>query len=362
MARALVVVALLGACVGPPGRRDSAVIAVAAGEAHTCAQLEDGRLLCLGQGQDGQPAELARLEPVRQLVAGSRYTCALTAAGGVRCWRGQTSRDPVELGGDVVQLAAGALHTCALRADGGVRCWGTGDNGVLGYGTGPPEADVPLGGRAVALAACYLHTCAILEAGAVVCWGYGEGGVLGYGNEQTIGDDETPAEAGALWFGEPAVQITAGDAHTCALFASGSVRCWGSNQFGQLGWDASRVGDDEPATVAPPLQLDGDVRRVVVHGPSCALFDDGRVQCWGRNHAGQLGRKSWQPFSDDPGDVGLGVRAVEVVVGAQHACAITESGALRCWGSNLSGQLGYPGLDAVGDDELPAEIGDVPLP
>jgi len=32
-----------------------------------------------------------------------------------------------------------------------------------------------------------------------------------------------------------ATQITAGDAHTCALLEGGSAKCWGSNASGRLG-------------------------------------------------------------------------------------------------------------------------------
>jgi alpha-tubulin suppressor-like RCC1 family protein len=101
------------------------------------------------------------------------------------------------------------------------------------------------------------HTCAQLTEGTVRCWGNGSSGQLGYGNcieissgKETeepcaIGDDETPASAGSIDLRE-VQQITAGGAHTCALLMSGSVRCWGAAQSGQLGYGSTEViGDDE---------------------------------------------------------------------------------------------------------------------
>jgi alpha-tubulin suppressor-like RCC1 family protein len=104
-----------------------------------------------------------------------------------------------------VQITAGANHTCVLLDRGAVRCWGENKNGQLGYGHThdigdkqlPASAgDVPLGGRAVQISAGGLHTCAVLDTGRLRCWGDNEWGQLGYGHKRNIGDDETPASAG----------------------------------------------------------------------------------------------------------------------------------------------------------------------
>ena len=88
------------------------------------------------------------------------------------------------------------------------------------------------------------HTCAILEGGAVKCWGVnGSGGVLGLGDNDNRGD--AAREMGndlpkvnlndADGTAHTAQSLTAGGWHTCAILDNNSVKCWGSNYYGQLG-------------------------------------------------------------------------------------------------------------------------------
>ena len=131
----------------------------------------------------------------------------------------------VNVGGHVVQISAGGSHTCALLDNGAVRCWGSNEYGQLGYPNTPnigddepagAGGDVVLGGPAIQISAGGIMTCALLATGSVRCWGYGADGGLGYGNTNNIGDDETPASAGDVPIGGRAVQLSAGVA-TCAL-------------------------------------------------------------------------------------------------------------------------------------------------
>jgi alpha-tubulin suppressor-like RCC1 family protein len=90
-----------------------------------------------------------------------------------------------------------------------------------------------------------------METGAVRCWGQAGEGQLGYGNTRTIGDDLTPAVAGDVDVGGIAIQLTTGGEHTCALLESGSVRCWGNGEYGQLGYgNVESIGDDETPSSA----------------------------------------------------------------------------------------------------------------
>src|SRR5207249_6936380 len=98
--------------------------------------------------------------------------------------------------------------------------------------------NVDVGGPVVQLTAGGLHTCALLEGGKIRCWGNNQYGQLGYGHTLSIGDDETPASAGDVRIGDDvkAVRVVAGANHTCAVLDTGAVRCWGLANFGKLGY------------------------------------------------------------------------------------------------------------------------------
>jgi len=85
------------------------------------------------------------------------------------------------------------------------------------------------------------------------------------------------------------------------------------------------------------------------------------VRYWGNNDWGQLGYGHTDDIDDaaSAGDVDVGGTAVQIWAGDGHTCALLDDGALRCWGRNAAGQLGYGHTDDVGDDETPASAGDV---
>jgi alpha-tubulin suppressor-like RCC1 family protein len=229
---------------------------------------------------------------------------------------------PVSLPADVDarMIAAGAGHTCVLDAEGDVWCWGDAVNGVLGTMSDvaigddePASAATPvlLGDVAISISAGSQHTCALLEGGAVRCWGLADQGRLGLGmNLGAVGDDEPPSEY-TVELGEPAVAVSAGRAHTCAILESGALRCWGHGGRGKLGLgDDATIGDNETPV---------DVDPVVV-------------------------------------DTQAGVHVIAVDAGGDHTCAVLDSGGVRCWGRGDRGQLGYGSTDDVGVDEVPAAV------
>ena len=147
----------------------------------------------------------------------------------------------------VVALAAGYHHTCALRANATVKCWGQNDQGQLGLGdmatrgdalsetgAGLPVVNLGAGRTATAIASAAgnaFHTCAILDNARVKCWGDNDFGQLGLGDALDRGDG--PGEMGDdlpyvdLGTGRTATAISVGGAHTCALLDNGSLKCWG---------------------------------------------------------------------------------------------------------------------------------------
>ncbi|MCB0908525.1 MAG: hypothetical protein KDB63_15550, partial [Nocardioidaceae bacterium] len=127
------------------------------------------------------------------------------------------------------------------------------------------------------------------------------------------------------------------------------------------------IGDDEPASAAGDVPVGGNAVAIatgVTH--TCALLSTGRLRCWGYGVYGALGYGNSTTIGDDEipasaGDVPLGASAVAITAGDDHTCAVLTTGGLRCWGAASFGQLGYGNINRIGDDEAPSAAGDVPL-
>ncbi|WP_428263726.1 RCC1 domain-containing protein [Haliangium sp.] len=206
----------------------------------------------------------------------------------------------------------------------------------------------------------------MLHNGVVRCWGYGYDGQLGYGNNANIGDNEIPLFAGSVNIDQPVIQLAAGELHTCALLNNGAVQCWGRGSRGRLGYaNTDNIGDTEPLTPAGHVDVGGTVIQLAAGGlHTCALLDNGAIRCWGSGEHGQLGYANTDDVGDDEtptaaGDVDLYETTTQLVAGGQHTCALFDRGAVRCWGNGSDARLGYANTDVVGDNEIPASAGDV---
>lgn len=232
---------------------------------------------------------------------------------------------------------------------------------------GAETAAAPVGGgRALAakIDSGPEHTCAILDDGGVRCWGRGAYGRLGYGSSNDVGDDELPGSLGAVYLGagRTATNITVGGQFTCAILDNGSVRCWGRNDEGQLGYgNTVNIGDNElPGSVGPVDLGVGRTATGISAGFAhvCAILDDGSVRCWGYAQAGALGYGIPLNIGDDetpgsagPVDLGPGRTATTLAAGGNHTCVILDNGAVRCWGYGAEGSLGYGNTLTIGDFE-----------
>lgn len=252
-------------------------------------------------------------------------------------WKGETVQFQADGNIPPRLVSASGSHTCALLPDSTVRCWGYNEYGQLGDGTTADSlAPVRVAGisSATAVSSGHHHACALLGDGTVRCWGRNEFGELGDGSTCLTPPCATPLPV-AVTGVSTAIAVRAGAYHTCALLANGEVRCWGFNEFGQLG-DGTFTSSSTPVAVAEA------VGAVVVSAGgyhTCALRPDGRVQCWGRNEFGELGDGS-TPNRPTPVFVSGLTDAVAVSAGAYHTCALVADGTLRCWGLNNFGQLG----------------------
>ncbi len=218
------------------------------------------------------------------------------------------------------------------------------------------------------------HSCALLDPRTVKCWGQNSYGQLGRGDMKSRGEKAKDMGAGlpAVKIGEglSVVSLAAGAQHTCALFSNGRIKCWGDNQFGQLGLgDQERRGDEpgEMGDFLPFVNLGANasaVSLVAGDGHTCALLSTGAVKCWGQNGYGQCGDSLETIVGDEPGEMGDALPSVDtgsvpirtLSAGAHHTCAIVGDGGLKCWGDNAYGQLGLGDSEPRGDQ--PGEMGD----
>ena len=391
------------------------ISAISAAGNSACALTSGGGVKCWGSNFSGElgngttnnsftPVDVSGLSSRVTAIAAGSHPCALMAGGGVKCWgqndagqlgNGTTtgpdtcpgvgpatpcSTTPIDVSGlssGVSAIATGGSHTCALMAGGGVKCWGDNSFGQLGNGTttGPetcPGFTVPaacsttpvdvsgLGSGVTAIAAGGSHTCALTTGGGVKCWGFNDLGQLGNGT--TTGPDQcpgfigprcnaTPVDVSGLSSGVTA--IAPGGSTTCALTNGGEVKCWGQNSFGQFGNGTTTGPDCFGGCSATPVDisgLSGVVSAISVGGSTtCALTNGGGAKCWGENLSGQVGNGTLGGSDPDicfgaciptPVDVTGLSGGVTAIVAGGSPCALTSGGAVKCWGDNSFGQLG----------------------
>lgn len=339
-----------------------------------CAILDgDGALKCWGWNSYGQ---LGLSDTTNRGTVKSDMGENLPA---VNLGTGRTARS-VSIGGG---------SKCAVLDNNAVKCWGRNGLGQLGLGDmtnrgdganemgdNLPEVDLGTGRTAGSVAVGGVFACAVLDDASLKCWGQNGYGQLGQGDVDHRGD-------GANEMGNNLTAVNLGTGRTaksvscstfdfaCAVLDDGSVKCWGRNDFGQLGQGDSRnrggglddMGDNLPAV---DLGTGRTAKSVSAGGYSaCALLDNDTVKCWGQNNYGQLGqghkyaRGDWQGEMGDivPAvDLGTGRTAKSVTVGEYFACALLDNNSVKCWGVNFSGQLGLGDRAHRGDE--PDEMGD----
>lgn len=385
------------------------------------------------------PVTVSGVTDTASLGVGVFHVCASDASGVLRCWgnnssgqvgNGTTSSPvivptPVGFGGNpVLGVLGGLSHTCALSAD-GLFCWGADGQGQLGNGTVltgnqttptlaqlPPYVDsvqiAPFTFANVETASTFQrgrildvglnHSCMVVPAGSfvnvpgsastagpsatrvattgVACWGQNSFGQLGTGTNLT---QPRPRFVAGLPAGPKAVAT--GSNHSCALFANGTVRCWGDNSFGQLG-DGTQTNRNTPVLVQG---LTNVLAITAGDEHTCALLANGTMRCWGRRDDFRLGRGEYltggisptgaqtSPQTvrrctctnfcdcDDGGTTQFNWESllsdadqfVSVSAGGAHTCALRVDGTSWCWGRNTRGQAGRRGRS--GGELLPLD-------
>jgi alpha-tubulin suppressor-like RCC1 family protein/uncharacterized protein YjdB len=257
-------------------------------------------------------------------------------------------------------ISAGFDFTCGVTPEGTAYCWGRNSGGSLGDGalqsrSVPTAVRMPAGVRFDSVSAGRDHACGLARDGSIYCWGSNGFGQLGTGDAIAR---STPAPSIAP-LGAPSVRYTnvaAGAQFTCARATTDLVYCWGLNFDGQLG-TAENAGFDSPNP--RPLEVQGGPFSVVsaFRGHACALTDVGFVVCWGDNASGQLGRGGpTGPGDFLPAQISGSRRFSAISAGDGHSCALglLDNGTW-CWGENANGQLGTS-LGASTLSTFPVEV------
>src|SRR3569832_2245523 len=405
---------------------------IVAGGSYTCALLDNGLVICWGWNDAAQlglgdahargdePGEMGDALPAVQLgsgraaiaiAAGWSYTCALLDNGLIKCWgwnglgqlglgdtsmRGSATNQMGDLlasvdlgvGRVAVDVAAGGFHSCALLDNGQLKCWGDNSAGQLGLGDtvnrgdqsdqmgdALPSVDLGTGRRAQHIALGFAHTCALLDNGQVKCWGDNDSGQLGLEDAVSrrgiapgqMGDNLPGVDLGT---GQRALEIALNDSNTCAILNTGHIKCWGRRIGGLLGLGDDIIGNS-PGELGDGLAAlnlgTGRTGTAIAVGDyhACALLDTGQVKCWGDGYSGQLGlgdtrRRGYS--EKDMGDalpavqLGTGHTAISIAAGYNHTCALLDNGKLKCWGDNSAGQLGLG--DTVNRGDQSDQMGD----
>ena len=342
---------------------------VTAGRHHSCANV-DGAVQCWGGNANGQlgdntivtrsiPAAVFNMANAVDLAGGGDLTCATTDVGEARCW-GEGSANRVADGGAsgpdrlvpstilgvgrAVGVGAGTLyHQCVRQENGEVLCWGQAiKGGEVGDGSGDVRAlPVVVSGvsNASQLSADGFHSCVVVQRGAVKCWGSNELGQIGDGSftnvtftNSTYNNRYTPVYVKGV---VGATDVDTGLFHSCALMGTGTVKCWGYNVYGQLGDGTASLSRTLPVDV---VGIAGAVSIAAGNNHTCAVVSSGAIMCWGRGFNGQLGNGYTQNSLTPVTVLGI-TNAVAVASSQDHTCAILTDGQVRCWGNNASGQL-----------------------
>ena len=323
-----------------------------------CAALALVAILTLADEADASEVLRANL-----VVTGSFHTCAMRTVGGITCWgRNQTgalgygnTRDrsspsisPIRFPGSIlpVKLFAGYDGTCVIDEDRAARCWGVNDSGQLGTGDqqarlAPPATAINFAGTDVdQIAAGQKFSCAVLIDGGLSCWGSNTYGRLGYGHTTDV---LVPgAHRVDLGPGRTALKVSLGVASACALLDNRSVKCWGYNPRGELGY-GDAIDRHAPPSAPVDLGAGRQANDIAVGAHSaCALLDGGDIKCWGDNGQGQLGYGDYVTRLRPPSTtLTLGAAAKQLLVGTFIGCAVLITDRVKCWGLNDYGQSGY---------------------
>lgn len=386
--------------------------AVAVGETHTCAlsATQSGRVKCWGKNSSGvlgssragaftYPLDVDSQTLYSTLSTSSNHTCAVTNDGLLKCWGsniygglgdGMTtivpSPTPISSSTTYTAIQSKDQTTCALTNDGRIECWGDNSLGLLGIGvpfnSGRPALVDP-DTKYTFLRTGISASCGITDSKVTKCWGSNALGILGDKSNDII--RYSPSVVAHESF---ATKVDYGDRVGCLVDDAFDLKCWGDNINGQVG-DGTTIARTTPVFVSYYF---GTLSLGWTH--SCGILTSGALYCWGDNSNGNLGdntttqRKTptkigsysykdvaagngftcgistttpytnkmlcWgkvlnMNYGQVPTSINASISYKAVRASQKHACGITTSNKLYCWGFNSEGQLATPPKDLVAD-------------
>jgi hypothetical protein len=338
----------------PEGRVPYRATAIALGDLHACALLEDGNVKCWGgndYGQLGLGDTMRRNGPV---LGAALPTVDLGT------------------GRKAVAIAAGHYTTCASLDDGSFRCWGlraltggTGSHGDTPGSMGDALPGLDLGpGRTMRQAAIgYIQAFGLLDDGSVKAWQSDRPVEIRSASAAPKVVALTPAFSGSIaaLFADGSLALLAAAAQPvytqeiANLQMGAAVRAIGGNDVTMciaLVAGGLRCATQRPVTFAAQTSFTAvtyaDLSRI-----ACGLRDDGGVICdsTGVNRGGSWWVDSMPPTSEPGSLVALGQPAKAIAAGQDDVCAVLADGTVKCWSDAPS-----PGYGLSGNVSSPAEL------
>jgi alpha-tubulin suppressor-like RCC1 family protein len=308
-----------------------------------------------------RPGDGGETRTISSVTAGDFHSCAI-AGGALYCWgsnddgrlglgdtMARTSPTRVGTDDDWRVVAAGENSTVALKQDGSLWAWGLNDQGQLGLGDlAARQVPTRVGTRTdwTSLALRFNHACATATDRSLWCWGDDEEGQLA---KQDTADLTSPT---LISDDRDWIAADAGQGHSCGIHADGTLDCWGRNSESELG-----QGSSDPLQIRRPIQVgtDADWQTVQAGQQTTCGLRSGALYCWGRNLSSTIPDASPNLEIGLPTALNVPAPLAEVSLNTFGACARNAAGDGFCWGRNVEGQLG------VGDTTDRAEPTALPM-
>ena len=330
------------------------VQSISAGNFHTCALLHSStgakQVKCwgfnhqyqLGQGHnnnlgknanqmgDGLAAvNLGRNAVPKSVYAGGYNTCVILENGQVKCWGrddvgNSRGNSPGDMGDNLATFALGTNLTarsisyyagkvCVTLSNNNIKCW-------RDWNTSPEVLSLNTSSDIKSFAINGYARCVVLKNGQAKCWGFNRNGILGRDDASNIAISSSQgiANISAINLGTnpsgnslQAKSISLGSNFACSVLMNGQVKCWGMNDFGQLGQDHTDIlGNGINQNAELVIEMGNNLNAIslgegvkvkslsVNTDHVCALTDDNRVKCWGGNNDGQSGPRIGDHIGD----------------------------------------------------------------